>query len=47
VINQESALIISGRVQNEHGVIHVKAEVITPLATAGLEVPEQASHNFC
>jgi error-prone DNA polymerase len=47
VINQESALIISGRVQNEHGVIHVKAEVITPLATTGLEVPEQASHNFC
>ena len=47
VINQEPALIIIGRVQNEHGVIHVKAEQIRALAAAGVEVPEQASHDFC
>ncbi len=31
VINLEPALIITGRVQNEEGVIHVQAERIEPL----------------
>jgi error-prone DNA polymerase len=47
VINQEPSLAIVGRVQHDHGVIHVKAEQITALATCGLQVPEQASHDFC
>ena len=47
VINQEAALVITGPVQNEEGVIHIKAEHITPLARSGVTVPEQASHDFC
>jgi error-prone DNA polymerase len=50
VINQESSLVITGRVQNQNGVIHVKGEHFAPLATATaggeVDVPEQASHDF-
>jgi len=44
VITQESALRITGRLQNLHGVIHVKAQSIEPLVEAAL--PAQASHDF-
>lgn len=44
VITQEPALKISGRLQNESGVIHVRAERIEALPEAGL--PAQASHDF-
>jgi error-prone DNA polymerase len=44
VITQESALRITGPVQNVANVIHVKAEVIEPLREDA--VPAQASHDF-
>jgi error-prone DNA polymerase len=44
VISLEPALVITGRLQNEEGVIHVLAETIAALPAAGL--PEQASHDF-
>lgn len=44
VINFEPALLITGRLQNEQGVIHVMAEEITGLPALGL--PEQPSHNY-
>ncbi|HTO03955.1 MAG TPA: OB-fold nucleic acid binding domain-containing protein, partial [Opitutus sp.] len=44
VINEEAALYIVGRLQNQDGVIHVKAEKIEALNLA--ELPEQASHDF-
>jgi error-prone DNA polymerase len=44
VITQEPALRITGKLQNLHGVIHVKAQSIEPLAEAAL--PAQASHDF-
>ena len=44
VINLEPALVITGRVQNEQGVIHVMAETIAALPSLGL--PAQASHDF-
>jgi error-prone DNA polymerase len=44
VINLEPALVISGRLQNEQGVIHVMAETIEGMPDLGL--PEQASHDF-
>ena len=44
VINEETALYIVGRLQNQAGVIHVKAEKIDALNLA--ELPEQASHDF-
>ncbi|HVU35746.1 MAG TPA: error-prone DNA polymerase [Opitutaceae bacterium] len=44
VITQEPALKISGRLQNDSGVIHVKAERIEPLPAS--EVPASASHDF-
>jgi len=44
VINQEPVLRIAGRLQNESGVIHVRAEEITALGLAG--VPAVASHDF-
>lgn len=43
VINQESALRIRGRLQNQHGIIHIKAETIVPLTVS---VPAGASHDF-
>ncbi len=44
VINLEPALIITGRLQNEQGVIHVMAEQIAGLPAFGL--PEQSSHDY-
>ena len=44
VINLEPALLITGRLQNEQGVIHVLAEKIEALPGGGL--PAQASHDF-
>lgn len=44
VVNEEPALAISGRVQNQGGVIHIKADRIEPLSLA--ELPAQASHDF-
>jgi error-prone DNA polymerase len=44
VITQEPALRITGKLQNLHGVIHVKAEKIEALTAAAL--PAQTSHDF-
>jgi error-prone DNA polymerase len=44
VINLEPALVITGRLQNEKGVIHIMAEDIAGMPELGL--PEQASHDF-
>lgn len=44
VVTQNPALVIEGRVQSQDGVIHVKAETISPLRSDDL--PEQASHDF-
>ena len=43
-INLEPALVITGRLQNEKGVIHVMAEEIAGMP--GLGLPEQASHDY-
>lgn len=44
VITQSPALAITGRLQNQEGVIHIKAEHVAPLRDAA--VPEGASHDF-
>ena len=44
VINLEPALVITGRVQNEQGVIHVLAEAIVAMPALGL--PAQDSHDY-
>ena len=44
VINLEPALVITGRLQNEKGVIHVMAEEIAGMPDLGL--PAQASHDY-
>jgi error-prone DNA polymerase len=44
VINLEPALLITGRLQNEKGVIHVMAEEIAGMPDLGL--PVQESHDF-
>jgi error-prone DNA polymerase len=44
VITQEPALKITGRLQNQSGVIHIMADVIEPLVE--LNLPAQASHDF-
>jgi error-prone DNA polymerase len=44
VINLEPALVITGRLQNEKGVIHVMAEKIAGMPDLGL--PMQASHDY-
>jgi error-prone DNA polymerase len=44
VINLEPALVITGRVQNEQGVIHVLAEAIVALPGFSLAAPE--SHDY-
>jgi error-prone DNA polymerase len=44
VINLEPALLITGRLQNEKGVIHVMAEEIAGMPDLG--VPLQASHDY-
>lgn len=43
-ITQEPSLIITGKLQNVSGVIHVRAEKVEPLRESGL--PAQASHDF-
>jgi len=43
-INLEPALVITGRLQNEKGVIHVMAEEIAGMPDLGL--PMQASHDY-
>jgi error-prone DNA polymerase len=44
IINLEPALIITGKVQNEQGAIHVMAAEIAELPNLGL--PEHKSHNY-
>lgn len=44
VINLEPALLITGRIQNELGVIHLMAEEIVALPALGL--PEGQSHDY-
>jgi error-prone DNA polymerase len=44
VINEESALAITGRIQSRDGIVHLKAETVAPLRFA--ELPSQASHDF-
>ena len=44
VITLEPALVSTGRLQNEAGVIHIMAEAFAPLPALGL--PEQVSHDF-
>ena len=44
VINLEPALLITGRLQNKGGVIHVMAQTIAPLPAAGL--PAQPGHDY-
>ena len=44
LITQEPALVIRGRLQSHQGVIHLKAEQVSPLARA--ELPAEASHDF-
>ena len=44
VINLEPALVITGRLQNEKGVIHIMAEEIEGMPDLGL--PAQSSHDF-
>jgi error-prone DNA polymerase len=44
VINLEPALVITGRLQNEKGVIHVMAEEIAGMPDLGL--PAQGSHDY-
>lgn len=44
VINLEPALRITGQLQIQHGIIHLKATTITALRLA--EIPAQASHDF-
>jgi error-prone DNA polymerase len=44
VINLEPALVITGRLQNEKGVIHIMAEEVTGMPDLGL--PLQASHDY-
>ncbi|MBL9206885.1 MAG: error-prone DNA polymerase [Opitutaceae bacterium] len=43
-INQEPALLITGKLQHREGVIHVQAETVAALTAAA--VPAQASHDF-
>jgi hypothetical protein len=44
IINLEPALLITGRVQNEKGVIHVMAEEIAGMPDLGL--PTLSSHDY-
>jgi len=44
VITQSHALAITGRLQNQDGVIHIKAEKFAPLVPA--ELPAGTSHDF-
>jgi len=44
VVTREPSLAITGRLQIHEGVIHVKAEEIRALRSAG--IPAEASHDF-
>jgi error-prone DNA polymerase len=44
VINLEPALMITGRLQNEQGVVHVMADEVAGMPDLG--IPEQPSHDF-
>jgi len=44
IVTRNPALVLEGPVQMQDGVIHVKADRITPLRSSDL--PEQASHDF-
>lgn len=44
MLTQEPALLVTGKLQNLHGVIHVKADTLAALTEAA--VPAQASHDF-
>lgn len=44
VINLEPALSITGQLQIQHGIIHIKADTIAALRLS--QVPAQASHDF-
>ena len=44
VINLEPALMITGRLQNEEGVIHIMAETLSALPST--QLPAEASHDF-
>lgn len=44
VVTQSPALVVEGSVQNQDGVVHVKADRIAPLRDPDL--PAQASHDF-
>src|SRR5258706_15782065 len=44
VINLEPTLMITGKLQNESGVIHVVAEHVEPLLN--LSIPVQSSHDY-
>lgn len=43
-INLESSLLITGRLQNQDGVIHVMSEQIEPLPA--VRMPTEASHDY-
>ena len=43
VVTRSRFLMIEGPLQNQDGVIHVKAQFITPLESHGADIP---SHNF-
>jgi error-prone DNA polymerase len=43
VVTRSKFLLVEGALQNQDGVIHVKAARLTPLANAGVDV---RSHDF-
>lgn len=42
-VTRAKFLLVTGRLQNQHGVIHVRAETVVPLAVSAIEV---RSHDF-
>ncbi len=43
LITREKFLLVTGKLQNQDGVVHVKADVVTPLRAANIAV---RSHDF-
>ena len=43
LITREKFLLVTGKLQNQDGVIHVKAEVVTPLSAVQIDMK---SHDF-
>ena len=43
LITREKFLLVTGKLQNQDGVIHIKAEVVTPLRAPNLALH---SHDF-